>query len=123
MIRAMLLVGFGGAIGSILRYLTSFCLAKYYENAFPLATFIVNIIGCFLIGLLAGFLAKSQLASEDIKWFLITGLCGGYTTFSAFAYENIQLMQTDNLSLAFFNIGLSVIIGLVAVWLGLILTK
>jgi CrcB protein len=123
MIRAVLIVGLGGAIGSMLRYLTSVFVAKYYANAFPLATFIVNIIGCFIIGLLAGFLAKSQFASQEIKWFLITGLCGGYTTFSAFSYENIQLIETNNFPIAFANIVGSVFVGLIAVWLGLMLTK
>ncbi len=123
MIRTILLVGIGGGIGSIFRYLTSVFVAKYYANSFPLATLIANILGCFLIGIIMGFLSKSQFGSQDLKWLLVTGFCGGYTTFSAFGYENINLMQNGNSALAFGYIALSIIIGLFAVWLGLFVTR
>jgi len=123
MIRTILLIGLGGGIGSIFRYLTSVFVAKYYANNFPLATFLTNILGCFFIGIIMGLLAKSQFGSQDLKWFLVTGFCGGYTTFSAFGYENINLMQNGNSVLAFGYIAMSIIIGLFAVWLGLFLTR
>jgi len=123
MIRTILLIGLGGGIGSIFRYLTSVLVARYYPNSFPLATFLTNILGCFLIGIFMGFLAKSQFGSQDLRWLLVTGFCGGYTTFSAFGYENINLMQNGNFTLAFGYIALSVIFGLFAVWLGLFLTR
>ena len=123
MIRTILLIGLGGGIGSIFRYLTSVFVAKYYANNFPFATFLTNILGCFFIGIIMGFLAKSQFGSQDLKWFLVTGFCGGYTTFSAFGYENINLMQNGNSVLAFGYIAMSIIIGLFAVWLGLFLTR
>ena len=123
MLRTILLVGIGGGIGSIFRYLTSVFTAKFYSNAWPLATLLTNIIGCFLIGIVMGFLTKTQMASSDLKWLLVTGFCGGYTTFSAFGYENISLMQSGHSLLAFSYIALSVIVGLFAVWLGLFVAR
>lgn len=123
MLKTLLIIGLGGAIGSILRYLTSLFAARYWENHFPMATFITNVIGCFLIGLFIGILEKQQLANSDLKWFLITGFCGGYTTFSTFGYENFNLLQSQNSAMAFAYIALSVIIGLMAVWFGLFVAK
>jgi len=123
MIRTLVLIALGGGIGSILRYLTSVMVQKYYASIFPLATLITNVLGCFLIGLIVGLLEKNQMTNSDLKWFLITGFCGGYTTFSAFGYENISLLQSNNSGLAFVYIGVSIITGLFAVWLGLFLTK
>lgn len=123
MIRTLLLVGIGGALGSILRYLTTWAVGKYFSSSFPLATFIINILGCLLIGIIMGLLEKNQLTDASIKWLLVTGFCGGYTTFSAFGYENISLLQHGNSALAFLYIVSSVIIGLMAVWLGLTLVK
>ena len=123
MLKTLLIIGLGGAIGSMLRYLTSLFVARFWENHFPLATFITNVIGCFLIGLFIGFLEKQQLANSDLKWFLITGFCGGYTTFSTFGYENFSLLQSQNSIMAFAYIALSVIIGLLAVWFGLFVAK
>lgn len=123
MIRTLLIIGLGGAIGSILRFLTSVLVNKYWANHFPLATFLTNALGCFLIGFLIGFLEKQQLANSDLRWFLITGFCGGYTTFSTFGYENINLFQNQNTLIAFAYIALSVIIGLMAVWFGLFVSK
>ena len=123
MLKTIIYIAIGGAIGSVLRYLTSVLVAKYWSNHFPLATLITNVIGCFLIGLLIGILEKNNLANSNLKWFLITGFCGGFTTFSTFGYENISLFQSNNSALAFGYIALSIILGLFAVWLGLFVTK
>lgn len=123
MIKTLFVIGLGGAIGSMLRYLTSVFVARFWENHFPLATFITNAIGCFLIGLFIGLLEKHQLTNSDLKWFLITGFCGGYTTFSAFGYENFNLFHNQNMTTAFTYIASSVIIGLIAVWFGLFVAK
>ena len=123
MIRTLLLIAFGGGIGSVLRYLTSVVVQKYYANIFPLATLITNVLGCFIIGLLMGVFEKNQVVTSDLKWLFVTGFCGGYTTFSTFGYENISLFQNNNSALAFLYIGGSVFMGLFAVWMGLILTK
>lgn len=119
----MLLVALGGAIGSVLRYLTAVFANKYFQSVFPWATLVTNIIGCFLIGLFLGQLQKNGLLDSGYKWFLVTGFCGGYTTFSTFGHENITLLQSGNGGLAFAYIAASVIVGLAAVWLGLIVSQ
>lgn len=123
MFKSILLVGLGGAVGSILRYLSSLFVTRYFNSVFPLATFTVNIIGCFLIGLIFGYMEKEQITNDTIKYLFITGFCGGYTTFSTFAIENVGLMQSQNTLSAFAYIAASIITGLFAVWLGLLIFK
>lgn len=90
------LVFLGGGLGSLLRFGFSLFLSRYSTVVFPISTFCVNVIGCFLIGLFYAFSVKYILLTSDWKLFLITGFCGGFTTFSAFAYENIMLLQEGN---------------------------
>lgn len=123
MTKAILLIGIGGGIGSIFRYLTTVVVSKYFQSNFTLATLLVNILGCLLIGLLIGFFDKQEIINHDIRLLLITGFCGGFTTFSAFASENFHLFQSGNSLAAYLNIGLSVFVGLFAVWLGINITK
>lgn len=123
MIRTVLIVALGGGIGSALRYLTSVFVSRYFTGHHSLATFLTNVLGCLLIGLLMGYFTKNQLEDSQLKWLLVTGFCGGYTTFSAFGYENISLMQNGQSLTAFLYIASSVVVGLAAVWLGLVLTK
>lgn len=123
MLKTILYIAIGGAVGSVLRFLTTLLVSKYWSDNFPLATFIVNIIGCFFIGLFVGYLTKNQLEDSNLKWFLVTGVCGGFTTFSAFGMENYSLFQNNNSLLAFGYIALSIILGLFAVWFGLFVSK
>lgn len=123
-LRIIILIGLGGGIGSISRYLTTLCVQKYYAGIFPLATLILNMLGCLLIGVLLGCLERYQCSNQtDLKFLFITGFCGGYTTFSAFAFENVTLLQSDHAAYAFAYIGLSVMVGLAATWAGLSLVK
>ena len=123
MFKTIFYIAIGGAIGSVLRYLTSVFVNKYWANQFPLATLLTNVLGCLIIGVLIGVLEKNNLANSNLKWFLITGFCGGYTTFSTFGYENYSLFQSNNSLLAFGYIALSILLGIFAVWLGLFIAK
>jgi CrcB protein len=123
MIKQIIIVGIGGAAGSVLRYLSYVFTSRYYSNAFPLSTFGVNVLGCLLIGLFIGFIERSTDANPHLRLLLITGFCGGFTTFSAFSLENISLMQAGNYSTAMFYIVGSILAGVAAVWLGLMLSK
>ncbi|MBC3538364.1 fluoride efflux transporter CrcB [Rufibacter sediminis] len=121
MIKHILLVGIGGAVGSILRYLTALFVSKYYANIFPLATFTANVVGCLLIGLFIGFLNRYYQADADLRLLLATGFCGGYTTFSAFSAESLHLLQQGNYLIALTYVGVSVVFSLLAVGVGLAL--
>ncbi|MEM0541858.1 fluoride efflux transporter CrcB [Flavobacterium sp. j3] len=123
MLKTILFIAIGGAIGSVLRFLTTVLVSKFYSNHFPLATFMVNVIGCFLIGILMGFLTKNALDNSNLKYFLVTGFCGGFTTFSAFGIENVTLLQNNNTILAFAYMAVSILLSLFAVWLGLFVAK
>jgi CrcB protein len=123
MMRALLLVGFGGGAGSIFRYLTSVVMARYFQGIFPLAIFIVNVTGCLMIGLFLGLLERQQFAHPDLKLLFVTGFCGGYTTFSTFSAENVDLMQSGQYLTALLYIAASVLAGMAAVWLGFMLAK
>ena len=123
MIKNLILVAIGGAFGSALRYLIHWMVNKKTTTQFPTQTFIVNLIGCLLIGLLIGYLAKNQNDNESLKLLLITGFCGGFTTFSAFGLENMTLIQNQNYQLAFIYTSLSLILGILAVGFGIFITK
>lgn len=123
MFKTFLIVFLGGGIGSAFRYLISVITEKYAPTLFPWATFFVNIIGCFIIGILFGMVTKEHLSHPHLKLLFITGFCGGFTTFSAFALENIKLFQSGNSLLALLYIALSVLLGVLAVWTGMMIMK
>lgn len=115
MIR-VLLVGSGGFIGSILRYLLSMLVQP--SSTFPYGTLIVNIIGCFIIGLLSQMAEARGLFTAESRAFIFTGFLGGFTTFSAFGNETFNLWRDGESLLALANIAGHLLLGLGAVWLG-----
>ena len=121
-IKNISLVVLGSATGGTLRYLISlFFLAKGL-NKFPWATLSVNLIGCFIIGIIYAVIEKSN-QGENIRLLLATGFCGGFTTFSAFAIENLQLLKLEATTTAIFYIALSVVLGILLSFVGYFLFK
>ena len=115
MIRNFLLVALGGAIGTVLRYTASLFIPVRF---FPWPTIFVNITGSFLIGLILAFSIKEESFLYSWKLFLATGICGGFTTFSAFSLENMELLQEGKYALAATYILISVVAGIGAAFLG-----
>lgn len=123
MIKNLLYIALGGGLGSVLRYLIQYAVHKNFPNAFPYGTFLVNIIGCFLVGLLISIVAKEKQMSQHLELLLIVGFCGGFTTFSTFAYEGNSLLGQGRIGYAFLYIGLSVLVGMLFAYLGFRLGK
>ena len=91
--KTLLFVGIGGFVGSILRYLVQIYVERYTTIAFPFGTLLVNLSGCFAIGLLYGMAQRHAWLTIEWRLLLVTGVCGGYTTFSSFSYESFQLLR------------------------------
>jgi fluoride exporter len=123
MIKNILLVGLGGGAGSIARYLIQRWVTMQYPHSFPWGTFGVNIMGCFLIGIFWALSFKSFENNEQWKLLLMTGLCGGFTTFSAFTLEGIGLLREQKIGLFFSYICASVVLGLLATYAGIKLIR
>jgi fluoride exporter len=123
MLKTLFLIGSGGFLGSISRFLASRFMQSNFPSAFPFGTFFVNVSGCLLIGLIYGFSERSSLLTPGWKMFLTVGFCGGFTTFSTFANENLALLRDG----AYFHFalytGLSVILGITATFIGVLITK
>ena len=120
--KQFLLVFLGGGLGSILRYWISKNLNSYYSN-FYLGTFLVNIIGCLLIGILIGISLKHNYITQNQTLLLATGFCGGFTTFSTFALESNLLLKESSILYTSLYLGLSVALGILAISFGLWLCK
>jgi len=120
--KSFLLVFLGGGLGSGLRYLVTITMNQY-SKVLPFGTFIVNMLGCLLIGLILGYAQKENTLTSNQTLLLATGFCGGFTTFSAFANENLELIKNGELfNFSVYTIG-SVLIGILAVFIGFYLTN
>ncbi len=123
MIRNLLLIGLGGGLGSIARYLCQKWFMNFHPQAYPWGTFAVNVTGCFLIGIIWGIAFRSFEGNESWKLFLMTGICGGFTTFSAFTLEGIGLIKEERAGTFLLYIGGSVLIGLLATYAGMKISR
>lgn len=115
--RTLLIVGLGGATGSMLRWLVSYWTERAVGTAFPWGTFFVNFVGCFLIGLVIQLTDRSGVSAEW-RMFLATGFCGGFTTFSAFALENLKMIESGNFQGFLMYTLISVVAGVAGVMAG-----
>jgi len=112
-------VGAGGFIGALLRYLLSSAVNRHWHlTLMPLGTVLVNLLGCLLIGMLAGVADNSQTVTQPVRLFLVVGLLGGFTTFSTFAYEGVQLLRDGSHGGFLLYVGSQLLLGLLLVWLG-----
>lgn len=122
MIKDLLLVGIGSGIGGVCRYLISLFMS-HSQNGFPWGTFVANIAGCMLIGILWGVASRFQNLSTAFSLLLMVGFCGGFTTFSTFSKEGLAMLQTNNFTLfTLYTVG-SIVLGIVAVAIGYLTTK
>jgi len=123
MFKILLIIGSGSFFGGILRYLISYYLQEKFLTSFPLGTLTVNIIGCFLIGVIFGLSDSRNLFTYEIRIFLSIGFCGGFTTFSTFSNETIALLRDGDFFYAITYISISLFICLLSTYLGIIITK
>src|SRR5512146_1315859 len=121
--RSILLVGIGGFVGSVARYLVAVLFAGQISSVFPFATLTVNVVGCFVIGLLFGLSDRGNLLSPEWRMLLTTGFCGGFTTFSTFSYESLRLMQDGEYLYLAAYVLISVVVGLAATFVGITLIR
>ena len=117
MIKAMLIAGLGGFMGTCLRYLTGRLCHLWELGGFPLGTFVVNIVGSFIIGALLGLAERNNFITPTMNVLLVTGFCGGFTTFSSFADDIFLLMQQRNWTIFAIYTSLSIILGVFFVWI------
>jgi CrcB protein len=113
-----LMVGIGGALGSVVRFWMGSYIGDRFGSRFPYGTFVINMSGSFLIGLVITVLADKTQSSGNWRYLIPIGFIGGYTTFSAFEYETFRLFQDGQILTAGLNVALSVIVGFVGVWAG-----
>lgn len=123
MLRTILIVGTGGFIGSVMRYLVQVLMERATNTDFPWGTFIANIAGSFIIGIVFALAQKGNMLSAEWRMFLAVGICGGFTTFSSFAYNNLTMLKEQAYGQFILNVGGSLVLGLLAVYLGMVLVR
>jgi len=123
MVRLLLIIGTGSFIGGVARYMVSRYIQNQALSAFPWGTFLVNVAGCFLIGVFYGLSERGNLMNAELRMFLTVGFCGGFTTFSTFAGENISLLRDGDFFYFALYTSLSVFFGLMATYVGNLIIK
>lgn len=121
--RLFLIVGLGGFLGTTSRYLVQKYVSFAFHSVFPFSTLCINLTGCFLIGILFGLSNKYNIMSTEVRLFLTTGFCGGFTTFSAFSNESFLLLKEGNYLYFFTYIALSLLVGIFLTFLGYLIFK
>lgn len=119
----LVVVAIGGAIGSVTRYMLGNFITKNYHGSFPVGTFAINILGCFLMGLCMSSLIQKEMAETTWRLFLCVGLLGGFTTFSSFGYEAITMLSNGKTLMAGMYAGCSVVAGLFSAITGMMVAK
>jgi CrcB protein len=118
MLKTILLIGSGGFIGSVARFYLSKINLYIQFFSIPVGTLLVNVLGCFIIGFLTGIAEQRTILTAEWRLFLMVGFCGGFTTFSTFANENLMLMHNGLFPSILLYTGLSILLGFLAVYLG-----
>jgi CrcB protein len=119
----LFLIGLAGFIGTLSRYWMSGVVARRYGETFPLGTLVVNLVGCFLVGLLFYLLQERFLVNHTVRTVVLIGFLGGFTTFSSFGLQTFTLLQDGEFGLAALNVSVANLLGLVLVWAGYTLAK
>jgi CrcB protein len=114
----LLLIAIGGALGSVARYLLSTFVLRATGTLFPLGTFVVNVVGCLVFGAIAGAASQRVQIAPPLRLFLLTGILGGFTTFSTYAFESFTLVRDGQFLWASINIAGQVVAGLAGLWVG-----
>jgi fluoride exporter len=117
-VKGLLVVGCGGFLGAVARYAVGLGVAAFWARPFPLATFLINVSGSFVLGLFSTLAAERLAIAPEWRLFVATGFVGAYTTFSTFEYETLRLTQTGTAAWALANVLSSVVAGFAAVWIG-----
>jgi CrcB protein len=123
MLKMFFIVGTGSFVGGGCRFLLSKFIQDRIAFSFPAGTLVVNLLGCFLIGVFYALFERGNLLDNNVRLFLTVGFCGGFTTFSTFANENVQLLRDANVFNVALYLSLSLIGGFIAVWLGQVIIK
>jgi len=118
MLRTILIVGLGGFLGSISRFLLALGVNRMFQTVLPIGTLAVNVLGCLLIGMIYSLAEQKNILSPELRIFLSVGFCGGFTTFSSFVFEKFNLIKTGDFLVLAIYLGASVFLGLIAVYLG-----
>lgn len=114
----ILIIGVGGFLGSISRYGLYQVFDRNFENLFPYGTFLVNMIGSLILGVIYGLMQRENIMSEEMRLFLAIGFCGSFTTFSTFAYENFFLLKNSQFLAMLMYAGLSLVVGIAITYVG-----
>ncbi len=118
-----LIVSFGAAAGGALRYWLSNYTYKFLPTTFPYGTLVVNIVGSFLLGIIMFYFDQKELISSQLRIFLAIGFCGGFTTFSSFSFETLNLFRDSQVGLGLLNIALNISLCLIGVYLAYLISK